>query len=477
MCTASVGVLALGSASPAFATSPAPAIDVVQLASDQVTPVGATIVGETADSSESPAVPCELLALAASCGLRQTAYFSVALNSTPSADVVVELAVSDATIALASAGVNFVTFQQPSGTSPGDYLLEFTPSDAQVPVVIAVTAETVCGGYTPSIQMSVGPGSAPEYLDAPPVTLPVGVDPGASPCSVALTTSSDPVNPNQAVTYVATTVSPPQTVAFGGGSQTPVSEGIVTFSVDGAAIPSCDAIAVNAVGQASCTQTYSTEGNHVVSASYSSGGRDSLPLPAPGVPKYPDATSLPLGETVANCGRSPQGCNLKDADLTNANLEGTDFQGANLKGADLAGADLSGATLQGDNLSSADLAGAELIGANLQGANLQDVNASNADLAGADLQGDNLSGATFAGADLEDANLSGANLSGVNFSGANMSDTNVRGSNLRDADLATASLAGAVMKGTNLTGVVWSDTTCPDGTSSDNDGGTCANDS
>ena len=36
-------------------------------------------------------------------------------------------------------------------------------------------------------------------------------------------------------------------------------------------------------------------------------------------------------------------------------------------------------------------------------------------------------------------------------------------------------LKGANLHGTALTGAVWSNTTCPDGTNSDNDGGTCAN--
>ena len=51
------------------------------------------------------------------------------------------------------------------------------------------------------------------------------------------------------------------------------------------------------------------------------------------------------------------------------------------------------------------------------------------------------------------ANLKGANLSGANLSGANLSGANLTGANLSD--------------------VTWGNTTCPDGTNSDNDGGTC----
>jgi uncharacterized protein YjbI with pentapeptide repeats len=57
------------------------------------------------------------------------------------------------------------------------------------------------------------------------------------------------------------------------------------------------------------------------------------------------------------------------------------------------------------------------------------------------------------------ANLSGANLIGANLSNANLSQTNL--------ELATGMSTAA------LTGVIWSKTTCPDGTNSNKDGGTC----
>ena len=48
------------------------------------------------------------------------------------------------------------------------------------------------------------------------------------------------------------------------------------------------------------------------------------------------------------------------------------------------------------------------------------------------------------------------------------------GANLSYSDLTGADLAGADLAGANL-GVIWSDTTCPDGTNSNNDGDTCVN--
>ena len=41
-------------------------------------------------------------------------------------------------------------------------------------------------------------------------------------------------------------------------------------------------------------------------------------------------------------------------------------------------------------------------------------------------------------------------------------------------DLTGADLTGANLHRADLTGVIWSNTTCPDGTNSNNDGGTCA---
>ena len=54
---------------------------------------------------------------------------------------------------------------------------------------------------------------------------------------------------------------------------------------------------------------------------------------------------------------------------------------------------------------------------------------------------------------------------------ADLLDADLTGANLTGADLSGADLNGAA-----LTGVIWSNTICPDGTNSDNDGDTCVND-
>jgi uncharacterized protein YjbI with pentapeptide repeats len=229
--------------------------------------------------------------------------------------------------------------------------------------------------------------------------------------------------------------------------------------------------------------------------------------------------------------------NLINADLSDVDLSGVDMQAADLGGANLTGANLNSASLIGTSLSTADftdadftdasLAGtdlrdAELSGATLTGvgsgliegspsslpanwsltvgflvgpgANLNDANLTDADLSGVDLTDADLSDVVSGGitgtpsalptdwsltdgyligptADLYYANLSGAELANADLTGATMDNTN-----LSDADLTGADLSGAIVTSrTDLTGVTWSDTTCPDGTNSDNDGSTCVN--
>ena len=89
------------------------------------------------------------------------------------------------------------------------------------------------------------------------------------------------------------------------------------------------------------------------------------------------------------------------------------------------------------------------------------------------LAGCNLFGLNLTNAQLPGANLSGANLNKANLSGADLVGADLAHANLNGANLTGANLSGADMTGTNLNKVTWSDTTCPDGTNSNADGGTC----
>ena len=133
------------------------------------------------------------------------------------------------------------------------------------------------------------------------------------------------------------------------------------------------------------------------------------------------ATSASLAETIADLtqcatdfstllrvsqldlGEDLVGINLMAGDLRNQDLSNANLMGSNLRGADLSDGDFTEANLSYARLSGADLSGALL---------------SNADLRGANLHRASLALANLSGADLRDADLRGANLSQVNLSGA-----------------------------------------------------------
>jgi uncharacterized protein YjbI with pentapeptide repeats len=225
------------------------------------------------------------------------------------------------------------------------------------------------------------------------------------------------------------------------------------------------------------------------------------------------------------------GTNLTDSNLTNVDFSGAILSDANLSGATLTGADLEftdlfGVISGGVVGSPASLPsgwvllsgyffgqGANLTGADLAGFNLTGFNLSNAILTGSDLAGANLAGVNLntiatggiigtpsalptnweliagyligPGTYIVSSNLTGINLSRTDMVGAelvdsNLSSANLTGSDLANADLAEVNFTGANLMGANLAGAAfpsatWSNTTCPDGTNSDSDGDTCAN--
>jgi uncharacterized protein YjbI with pentapeptide repeats len=165
--------------------------------------------------------------------------------------------------------------------------------------------------------------------------------------------------------------------------------------------------------------------------------------------------TLNVVPTTANCTivPNPSPTNYTDcpgADLSGDNLANTDFEYANL-----AGADFYGSIVRGSNLENADLAGVNLSGADGQ-ADYSGANLTDADLAG----GGNYDSGDFANANLTGAVLSGG-FDGDNFTNANLTQADMSGGSFDSAD--------------TFSGTTWSDTTCPDGTNSGNDGGTCVN--
>ena len=154
-----------------------------------------------------------------------------------------------------------------------------------------------------------------------------------------------------------------------------------------------------------------------------------------------------------------RGANLSEADLRGTNLRGANLHEANLRGANLRGANLRGANLRGANLSGASLRGANLREADLRGASLRGANLSEADLCGAGLYGADLYGADLYGADLYGADLYGANLRGANLREADLRGADLYVANLRGANLSEANLCGANLHGANLDSVRYNENT------------------
>jgi uncharacterized protein YjbI with pentapeptide repeats len=219
-----------------------------------------------------------------------------------------------------------------------------------------------------------------------------------------------------------------------------------------------------------------------------------------------DPPNLAPSADLSNCdlsGMQMAGVNLYDADLTGANLSDANLSGANLGGADLTGANLTGANLDNADLFTSTLIGATFDNASLRNANMDDAYAPGGSFINADLRGANLYFATMSNANLSGANLSdswlgiytfeGSNLQNADFSGSaisgDMRNTDLRGADLsfttlsylslNNADLRNANLLGADRKvGTSLEGATWGNTTCADGSNSDDDDGdqfTCEN--
>ena len=140
--------------------------------------------------------------------------------------------------------------------------------------------------------------------------------------------------------------------------------------------------------------------------------------------------------------------NLKDVDLTNANLTSANLEfaifinavlnHANLSNVYGIGADFTNAGLNLANLSDAFLASADFVNANIRGANL-----SNAFLEGADLARAYLADTNFTNAVLTNAAITGAEIAYANLKDADLTNVDLKNVNLYEAtDLTDATFAG-----------------------------------
>jgi uncharacterized protein YjbI with pentapeptide repeats len=198
---------------------------------------------------------------------------------------------------------------------------------------------------------------------------------------------------------------------------------------------------------------------------------------APSIASF-SMSGLAVGQVIVQCTNlfcSNQTHPVTDCSLIRTvhpgNFSGCNYPGQSFRGLNLSGDCLEGTNFSGANLSHSDLSGSNLTDASLAGANLNGANLEQAILLEAHLAGANLNNANLMGARLGDSCEKGKKVKGGG--GADLTGANLHGANLTNADLTGANLTGANLQGATLTNVIWDDTTCPDGTNSNDNGGTC----
>lgn len=150
-----------------------------------------------------------------------------------------------------------------------------------------------------------------------------------------------------------------------------------------------------------------------------------------------------FGDLVSLTGKTTSGTDFMFLNMANQNFTGTNFDGSSLSYSNFTNSNFTNAILNSRPAENADFTGAIFTGANIDESVIMD---------GSNFTNANISGLTI-----------GFTVNNANFSGTNMSNITFDSANLLGSSMATATLTGAT----------WSNTTCPDGTNSDNNGNTC----
>jgi uncharacterized protein YjbI with pentapeptide repeats len=182
--------------------------------------------------------------------------------------------------------------------------------------------------------------------------------------------------------------------------------------------------------------------------------------------------NLPSSWHLVNGYLLGQGADLTGAGLDAQNLSNYNLTDANFTGADLTGADLSNAVLVAANFTDTWAYDADFTRANLDGATMTRTLANYASFANAIMTSASVENAT-----LDNANLTYLNGRDASFKGSSLQDVNLKYSSLYSADLTNANLRNAANASTaNLNAITWNNTTCVDGTNSDqHNGASCLN--
>lgn len=170
---------------------------------------------------------------------------------------------------------------------------------------------------------------------------------------------------------------------------------------------------------------------------------------------------------------APIGNLFKNRDYTGAYMINTSFSSvvgsADISGVNFNKASLSETVFDGTLMDNASIKNAFATG--LRFSNVS-TSAQNVNFTSSNLESLSTSGST--GTNFTGSNFSSTNLTSAIFRDAIMQNTNFNNSNLTSATFDNTDLTGATnMSTATRTGVTWSNSTCPDGTNSDTNGGTC----
>lgn len=178
------------------------------------------------------------------------------------------------------------------------------------------------------------------------------------------------------------------------------------------------------------------------------------------------------------------------ASLENAVVEGTSFQWVDFGGVSSGGVTGQPAVLPDGFVlvngyfigTDANLAGASFVGLDLSEAVVYQVDATGADftgvtfgnLVGASVLIDStLDGADFSGSNADATVFDGSSAVGVDFSGARMRSTGWTGALVAGVDFTDTDLSNARFTDASMVWNIFSNTTCPSGVNSDDNGGNC----
>lgn len=115
------------------------------------------------------------------------------------------------------------------------------------------------------------------------------------------------------------------------------------------------------------------------------------------------------------------------------------------------------------------LTGDNGFGTRLKGKDLTDAYFNQAQITNVDMSNTTLTNAVIFG----NLNFSGNNFANDDFTNSVIGQQRIQSNSFVNANFTNANLSGSAMTGNDFTGAIWSNTTCADGTNSNNDGGTC----